>query len=203
MECDEPFKVEKEIKKRFNMKFKLIAGKEYFEGDEHNIKKEFNDIVSKFVSTNDDTNLSDDEYFKFISEGVSIYPLLQTTKALFNPPVFENLVSTTTVYEVNCRDNFNKEEIKLIKKNKILSLENLLRCDGLNLVEQVRALKCYKYVMQRYELTGIEPFNGTSTITIGKYMFLIKISIDRSIKYILSCGIKKNNEYNMYQLGMK
>ena len=31
-ECDDPFTVEREIKTRFNTKFQLIAGKEYFEG---------------------------------------------------------------------------------------------------------------------------------------------------------------------------
>jgi hypothetical protein len=31
--CDNPFGVENEIKKEFNKHFKLIAGKEFFEGD--------------------------------------------------------------------------------------------------------------------------------------------------------------------------
>jgi len=46
-ECDDPFSLEKEVKIRFNSKFSLIAGREYFEGNEIDIKKEFNDIVSK------------------------------------------------------------------------------------------------------------------------------------------------------------
>jgi hypothetical protein len=47
-ECNNPPIVELEIKKAFNKKFKLIAGKEYFEGNEEEIIKEFNDIVLKF-----------------------------------------------------------------------------------------------------------------------------------------------------------
>ena len=50
MECKEPFKIEKEIKKVFNDKFKLIAGKEYFEGNEEDIKKVFYDTVKSFSS---------------------------------------------------------------------------------------------------------------------------------------------------------
>lgn len=48
MECQKPFEIEKEIKKVFNDKFKLIAGKEYFEGNEEDIKKVFHDTVSTF-----------------------------------------------------------------------------------------------------------------------------------------------------------
>lgn len=52
MECLEPFAVEREIKKIFNSKFKLIAGKEYFEGNEEEIKVEFYSIVTNFTNTN-------------------------------------------------------------------------------------------------------------------------------------------------------
>ena len=48
-ECNDPFVVEEEVKKRFKSKFVLIAGKEYFEGDEEEIKKEFNDVYIKFT----------------------------------------------------------------------------------------------------------------------------------------------------------
>ena len=50
MECDEPSKVEYEIIKRFNVKFTLFCGREYFEGNEEDIKKEFYNIVSNFTT---------------------------------------------------------------------------------------------------------------------------------------------------------
>ena len=47
MECSNPFILKNKIKKNFINKFKLIAGNEYFEGDEDDIIdefiKEFND----------------------------------------------------------------------------------------------------------------------------------------------------------------
>ena len=58
-ECDNPFAVEREVKSRFNSKFNLIAGKEYFKGDETDIKREFNDTVSKITAEDDE--VSDDE----------------------------------------------------------------------------------------------------------------------------------------------
>jgi len=44
-ECENPHKIEKNIKKEFNKKFKLIAGYEYFEGDENEIMDCFSDVL--------------------------------------------------------------------------------------------------------------------------------------------------------------
>ena len=49
MECSNPFEVETKIKERFNLIFTLVAGHEYFEGHEDDIKKEFNDIITKNI----------------------------------------------------------------------------------------------------------------------------------------------------------
>ncbi len=48
MECTEPFKIESEIISVFNKKFKLIAGKEYFEGNETDMKTNFFEIVTNY-----------------------------------------------------------------------------------------------------------------------------------------------------------
>jgi len=206
-ECDDPFAVEREVKTRFNTKFKLIAGKEYFEGNEADIKKEFNDVVSKFTSLKQD-DVHDDIYFKFKSQGISVNPLLPKSKALFNPPYITNNEqrpfgigsSILTDYEIDCRDNFNKEEQTLIKKYNIQSLDDLLRCENIASYDKSRALKCYKYVCDRNELMGIEPFNGNTSIQIDKYMFNIKISFDKIVKFIQSCGISTHDDYYTFQM---
>jgi hypothetical protein len=197
-ECDDPFAVEREVKTRFNTKFKLIAGKEYFQGNEADIKKEFNDIVSKFTSLErydvpDDVcdDLHDDVYFKFKSRGISVNPLLPTSKALFNPPYTDFKSSIFTDYEIDCRDNFDKEEQTLIKKYNIQSLDDLLRCENIVSNDKARAIKCYKYVHDRNKLMGIEPPNGNTSIQIGKYMFNIRISFDKIVKFIQSCDLTK------------
>ncbi len=51
IECIDPFSVEKILKTAFNSKFKLIAGKEYFEGDEIAIKSLFKNIVLDETNT--------------------------------------------------------------------------------------------------------------------------------------------------------
>lgn len=46
-----PFLIEKEIKKEFNNKFKLVAGTETFEGNENNMIEEFDKICKKYNSS--------------------------------------------------------------------------------------------------------------------------------------------------------
>lgn len=46
-EVEEPLELEKKIKKIFNKRFCLIAGREYFEGNESDIKRNFIEIVNK------------------------------------------------------------------------------------------------------------------------------------------------------------
>ncbi len=237
-ECKEPFVIEQEVKKHFSDKFKLIAGKEYFEGNEDEIKKEFNDIITKFTllksddndtntntddtdnDTNTDTDDTDDTdnnynndndiYFKFKSQGVSINPVLLKSKALFNPPyinspdikqdLFKINLSNLNKYEINCRDNFNEEEISIIKTYNIKSLDDLLRCTNITSIDKTRALKCYKYVYDRNKLMGIEPFNGNICIQFEKYLFNIRISFNKTITFIQSLGIKKFDDFYTIQM---
>jgi hypothetical protein len=52
MECDNPFHVENILKKKFQEKFHLIAGKEFFQGDELEMRRTFLDIISEIEFQN-------------------------------------------------------------------------------------------------------------------------------------------------------
>ena len=52
IKCKDYFTIENEIIKRFKEKFITCGGKEYFQGNEEEMKKEFCEIVSKFTTTN-------------------------------------------------------------------------------------------------------------------------------------------------------
>ena len=52
MECASPELLEHNIKNEFNKQFKLIAGTEYFEGDESIMLQNFIEIINKFKSKN-------------------------------------------------------------------------------------------------------------------------------------------------------
>ena len=45
MECNNPIELERKIKNKFNYKFELFCGNEYFCGDEKNMLKEFMEIT--------------------------------------------------------------------------------------------------------------------------------------------------------------
>ena len=81
IECIEPFCVEKILKNAFTTNFKLIAGKEYFEGDEIAIKKLFINIVftnypkdevlnipERVIDNNDSNNKALFELFEFTED---------------------------------------------------------------------------------------------------------------------------------------
>jgi len=55
MECNNPLKIEKLIKFDFNNHFTLIAGSEYFEGDEEEMKKIFYEKYSEYSQQTIDT----------------------------------------------------------------------------------------------------------------------------------------------------
>lgn len=65
MECNNPFILEKNIKEEFNKLFKLIAGSEYFEGDENMMRKTFLKTIEEFEESNLDNNLSKDIISQF------------------------------------------------------------------------------------------------------------------------------------------
>ena len=48
IECINPYQLEQQLKASFNSKFKLIAGNEYFEGNEIDIDTEFINIVNDY-----------------------------------------------------------------------------------------------------------------------------------------------------------
>jgi hypothetical protein len=49
LECHQPFVVEKEVKAQFDLRFSRIAGKEYFEGNEYEMRDLFYRIYLQFL----------------------------------------------------------------------------------------------------------------------------------------------------------
>jgi len=56
MECNEPLLLETNIKNTFNNKFTLIAGNEYYEGNENDMLKCFIDIIFNHKNSNEEIN---------------------------------------------------------------------------------------------------------------------------------------------------
>jgi len=64
-ECENPLKLEKIIKESFNKKFILIAGREYFEGDEQEMYKLFSEILCEYKN---ECNTSNDDIILDVAE---------------------------------------------------------------------------------------------------------------------------------------
>jgi hypothetical protein len=201
-ECDDPFGVENEIKTRFNEKFRLVAGKEYFEGKEEDIKKEFVDVVSTFTASKSNATIvedavADDMYYRYTCIGMCVNPMLPNTNAVFNPPYATDSSSMCKTYDIDCRNNFNKEEQAIIARCAIKSLEDLLRCDNVSSRDKKRAMECYQYVCKRNEIMRLEPLNGNTTVQFGKYLLVIRISVDKVVTFTQSCGISSHEDYHV------
>jgi hypothetical protein len=57
-EYDNSLLLVREIRNNFNNKFKLVAGRTYYEGNETDIKKNFNAIISNYNNANNINNIN-------------------------------------------------------------------------------------------------------------------------------------------------
>jgi len=129
--------------------------------------------------------------YKFITEQVSIFaPNFPATTKMIACETSETDLSICSDIIVNCENNFTSDEKMVIDKFNINNIEDLIRNNKISRNEKQRCLKCFAYVRDRYELMGIEPFNGHSVIHLEKYAISIRILPDGIIKYCKSLDNK-------------
>jgi hypothetical protein len=198
LECENPFDIEKILKDEFNKKFKLFAGKEYFEGDEEEMKDVFYNTYDSYsklmkltpkqirimhlLDNNDDENKQFNDLFMFKAMKVSINPILPKTTVFINTTADEINEATTII--VDCDNNFSDEEKDDISKLGIHTIEDIIRCDKIDKVYKSRCIECYRFVKDQYELTGIEPFRGHDIIAINNKSYEIRIDFNGFITFI-------------------
>jgi len=64
------------------------------------------------------------------------------------------------------------------------TIEDVIRDNTIEQVEKEHVLKCYKFVKDRYELTGLEPINGNTCVTVDGVYHCIKIHPDKTISHV-------------------
>lgn len=67
---------------------------------------------------------------------------------------------------------------------RIKTIEDVLRDNTIIQEDKTSVLKCYAFVMQRYSLTGFEPINGNTSITVDDVYHCIKIHHDKTISHV-------------------
>jgi hypothetical protein len=141
----------------------------------------------------------------FITTKISIPPLFGKTHTLYmcmDRDIEEyDEIPLTSFVMVDCKNNFTKEEKTIINELKNYTIEDLIRNDKISKNDKQRCLKCFGYVRERYELMGIEPFNGHNIIQLEKYAIDIRILPDGIVKYCRSLG-EKNVEKDFIKIQM-
>lgn len=114
METIEPFTLEKNIKLIFNNKFKLIAGYEYFEGDEETMKKEFLKIKSdhdKKIEKIEKIDVNNYEDKKIISKDILINKNKINEDNIFYEKLNDVFLQISAFYRYKNNINMTTKEI--------------------------------------------------------------------------------------------
>ena len=109
----------------------------------------------------------------------------------------KNDISICSDIIVDCENNFNSIEKEVIDKFNINNIEDLIRNEKISKNDKQRCLKCFAYVRERYELMGIEPFNGHNVIQLEKYAISIRILPNGIIKYCKSLGEQNVKDFTI------
>ena len=136
--------------------------------------------------------------YKFITEQVSIFtPNFPDTTKMIACETDKNDISICSDIIVDCENNFNSIEKEVIDKFNINNIEDLIRNEKISKNDKQRCLKCFAYVRERYELMGIEPFNGHNMIQLEKYAISIRILPNGIIKYCKSLGEQNVKDFTI------
>lgn len=140
--------------------------------------------------------------YKFITQQVSIFhSMFPDTTKMIACETYDTDISICSDIIVDCENNFTIDEKNVIDKFNINNIEDLIRNDKISKNDKQRCLKCFAYVRERYELMGIEPFNGHNVIQLEKYTICIRILPNGIIKYCKSLGEQNTNNFAI--IGMK
>jgi len=182
--CIAPYQLETKIIKQFNKKFKLIAGNEFFEGDETEMTDEFNRIVKEhkvlYNSLEDSDNLTENNHYKNDGKIKKFKNFRQYEK-------YSTISLITELYSDVCRCNlsafgnlcdFFYNSINGIRSDKILNIHG--DSDFLEILN----------FFQKLIIGELYTFTGTNFNSFGKQFSYISgkvlIVIDNDMHYTYS-----------------
>jgi hypothetical protein len=215
MECKEPFVLEKKIKTNFYNNFKLIAGCEYFEGNEEIMKEEFLKLINEhnkiyIINSNfliDENNYESDTdekdiilYFKNYKEDLFFGGNKQLIKITKNKNDYTNKYELILYYikegqleKILIHKNKNMDKYfkniikdKIIKINKIYDLYELPNLDKYKKINN-------DVILSEKTKMYIKKFEKENTLK-DKILYLISDLIINNI-YCVSNHIDSNSFY--------
>jgi hypothetical protein len=177
-ECIEPKILEKKIIENFNKNFKLKCGKEYFEGDEDLMEKEFlrikiehlddmkkNNCLTNAVTKTIIKNIEDNEFIKFMKnfnayEIANKYTLIKNIK-LLNSNNKWYILDSNNIYNLQ---NYTDKELEIdITNNFIKYIEDnkkLIESDDIiNLIEKnIKLIKTSRIIKESIQKLTIQNY---------------------------------------------
>lgn len=136
-------------------------------------------------------NIENDKY-KFFTRKISFIDFVFPTGTIVIP-LSNDEIDMTTCLIIDCNNNFTKDEKTVIDNYNIFKVEDVIRHNKITNYDKQRTIKCFHYVKKRFELGGIEPFNGHVFIKMDKYLLNIRILPTGEVKYC-ACAGEKNHE---------
>jgi hypothetical protein len=79
------------------------------------------------------------------------------------------------------------------------TIEDILRDPTIINAEKRSVLKCYKYVMHWVNVSGIEPINGNTCVTVDGLYRCIKIHANQTISHV-KVLVGQRNDYVKFQM---
>lgn len=168
MECDNPIILENKIKEDFDNKFKLIAGNEYYEGNEDEIYKSFIDIINEHKNKLKSNRINEDEDFdeKIKTEFINYYEdeefggNKQLLKFIINNKTIEiKYIENKFLCKKIINDDFMEIYIEklisnqIIENNKIYDFNDEIFINKLNKYKKklnIKLLQNYKFDIGEY-----------------------------------------------------
>jgi hypothetical protein len=212
IECNNPYVLEKNIKKIFNEKFKLIAGYEYFEGDEKIMKDEFLKLATKYsnekVDINDSTIIINNYKDKEIISKYILIEKKREDKISVNyvriKEFFEDLPIPVTkfinereriiIYEKITNESYDKKIIELHEK---LEEDEDKICDYLNAYKNIIIQIYNKYFNEEDNIFDYDCSSKSLCEFLGYYDTNYRFLTLEYIKYIIQYN---REEYKYFEI---
>lgn len=102
--------------------------------------------------------------------------------------IFTDIVNEETVEEIinfelmtSYKDFLDRD---IFDEEILVTVEDIIRHKKVTKQDKSKCIGCYKFVRDKYELFGIEPKNGNTSITLGGRLFVYKIYYKGNVKFI-------------------
>ena len=189
-ECINPIILENKIKKDFNNKFKLVVGREYFEGDEENIKLSFRKLVEEHEIEYPNVK----EVTENINNKVLNIPKIKKENIIIKEKIKEEL-SNKVVIEPEIQIKQNKQQDIKIKQS-----ETNLECNYCNNIYKSNSARILHYNQKHNEEYELDKIENSKIKKKYKCLICNNLFASRQAKHyhIKKCIVEKKDDTNIY-----